>query len=299
MVKTLKKHTKQYLPDDLLKHLEKYPYVFNPSMVYYMDSFLMTIRVYDTDSKTIQAHLYSWKEDQPYTFVNLTEYFINVLTAQKVADPKLFIMNDEVWGTFNTGYVAKGENQVVLFQIKNTEVKNYFYCHYSERTRIEKNWAFFMKDDCIYALYGIDQVKILKATSLDIIKGNTLNFDAFSTVEKKKYQEYTIGTPLMTLTDTTYGFIGHKKIIFRGKRLYSGRAFIFSPFTETPLKISSRPLIHSYKSLAGNSFKFNKNLISCTYFSGITMYMNEVIISYGINDVDWNMVSIKQDKLWA
>lgn len=299
MVKTLKKHTKQYLPDDLLKHLEQYSYVFNPSIVYHIGSFLMTIRVYDTASKTIQAHLYIWKEETPYTFINLTEYFINIMAVQKVADPKLFIMNDEVWGTFNTGYVSKGNNQLVLFQIKNAQVSTYFKCDYNKRTPVEKNWAFFMKDDCIYALYGIDQEKILKATSSEIIQGDTLSFETFTTNEKKQYEGYTIGTPLVALTDTTYGYIGHKKIVWRGKRLYLGRAFRFSPFTETLLETSSPYLIHSYSSLKGSSFKFNKNLISCTYFSGITMYNDELIISYGINDIDWNMVSIKQNKLWA
>lgn len=299
MVETLKKHTKQYLPPSLLRHLERYPYVFNPSIVYHLDSFLMTIRVYDTASKSIQAHLYIWKKDTPYTFINLTEFFAVTMAIQKVADPKLFLMNNEVWGTFNTGYVLKGRNQIVLFHMKDAKIHNFFTCDYSKRASVEKNWAFFMEDACIYALYGIDQEKVLKATSSDVIQGGTLHFETYTTNKENNYKGYTIGTPLVALTNTSYGCIGHKKITFKGKRLYLGRAFTFSPFKETSLEINSPYLIHSLSSLRGTSFKFNKNLISCTYFSGMTIYNDELVISYGINDVAWNIVSIKKHKLWA
>lgn len=299
MVKTLKKHTKQYLPPSLLKHLEHYSYVFNPSIVCHLDSFLMSMRVYDTASKTIQAHLYAWKEDAPYSFINLTEYFMDAMAIQKVADPKLFVMNNEVWGTFNTGYISEGTNQLVLFQMKDAKIQTYFICVYSKRTSVEKNWAFFMKDNSIYALYGIEQGNVLKATSSDVATGGSLNFETYTTNKENNYKGYTIGTPLVALSNTTYGCIGHKKITVKGKRLYLGRAFKFSPFTEKPLETSSPYLIHSLSSLRGTSFKFNKNLISCTYFSGLTMYNDEFIISYGINDVAWNMVSIKKHTLWA
>lgn len=298
MVKTLKKYTTKYLSDDLLKHLDQYPYVFNPSIVSHLGCSLMTIRVYDTDTKTIHAHLYTWKEKESFNLLNLTEYFTTITNVKKVADPKLFIMNGDVWGTFNTGYVHKGENKVVLFQIKNAQISTYYYCNYNERSRIEKNWAFFMKDNCIYALYGLKSGYVLKASLKTLEEGDSLSFVLNRAGVNKHFKGYTIGTQLLSLGDHNYGLIGHKKIEFKGKRIYFGRAFIFTPFEEISIKKSSPFFVHSLKSLLGNSFKFNKNLISCTYFSGITMRGDDVIISYGINDIDWNIIALKLNKLW-
>jgi len=266
VVKTLQKHTKQFLSDGLLKHLEQYPYVFNPSIVSNLGCFLMTISVYDTDTKTIHAHLYTWKEKESFEFLDLTEYFTAITNVDKVADPKLFIMNGVVWGTFNTGYVNTGENKVVLFQLINAKISTYYHCIYNGRSRIEKNWAFFMRDNRIYALYGLKEGIVLKSSKNRTDQGGELRFELTSTSVKKHFKGYTIGTQLLSLDDHCYGLIGHKKLEYRGKRIYFGRAFTFTPFEEIPIKKSSPFLIHYLKSLFGNSFKFNKNLISLYLF---------------------------------
>ena len=216
MVKTLEKHTKQFLSDGLLKHLEQYPYVFNPSIVSHLGCFLMTIRVYDTDTKTIHAHLYTWKEKESFEFLDLTEYFTAITNVDKVADPKLFIMNGVVWGTFNTGYVNTGENKVVLFQLINAKISTYYHCIYNGRSRIEKNWAFFMRDNRIYALYGLKEGIVLKSSKNRTDQGGELRFELTSTSVKKHFKGYTIGTQLLSLDDHCYGLIGHKKLEYRG-----------------------------------------------------------------------------------
>ncbi|MFT5892134.1 MAG: hypothetical protein ACI9Y7_002244 [Dokdonia sp.] len=296
MVKTLKKYTIDLLPEDLRLHLNTYAYVFNPSVVSHQGGYLMSIRIHDPESNTILAYLYTWTDDTEYTRCNLSEYFKEIEGIQKVADPKLFMMGDQVWGTFNTGYVKKENNQLVLFKIKNTAIDAYFYCHYKNRSQIEKNWAFFIKDDKIHALYGLGNTRVLKQHT---IENKTISFEDYIREDNPPFEGYTIGTPLVKLTEESYGFIGHKKIVVKGKRMYLGKAFKFSPSNTYEIEMTSKFLIHSFKSLKGDSFKFNKNLISCSYFSGMTKRNDEVLISYGINDIDWNIISIKSNKLWA
>lgn len=294
MVLSLKRHTTDILPSSIKKTLEQYKYVFNPSYILFNRLNYLAVRVYDSDTKSILAKLFIWSSDTDVLKIDLSKVFKENLDIEKVADPKLFIMNDKVWGTFNSGYTDKENNKLVLFNLDENCVRDYYVCDYKYRNRVEKNWAFYFYENEIYALYNINSFIILKATS---VGENKMIFENYFINNKINFGAYTIGTPLVSYKDN-YIFIGHRKITRNGKRLYLGKPFFFKPSKSPQLTYSKKYLIHSLKSLFGVKHKFNRFLISCTYFSGITILKNKVIISYGINDVSWRIVKLNISRIW-
>jgi len=205
-------------------------------------------------------------------------------------------MNSELWCTFNNGHINNRENIVVLFKLSTDfKITEYYECIFSDRARVEKNWGFFYKDDGIHCLYSISPLIILKANK---ISDGKIFFKIINKITSPSLKKYSIGTPLC-LVNQEYIFIAHKKIYFNGKRIYFGVPISLEFKKGKPnISFKNHLLVHSIISLFGASFKFNKNLISCTYFSGIYTSNNDVFLSYGINDLKWNVIKIKNKKLW-
>jgi len=294
MVITLNNRGANIVPSRLKKILNQYAFVFNPSYICFNNLNYLTVRIYNEDTKSIISKLYIWSESDEITEMDLSSFFKEKLNLNKVADIKLFIMNEAVWGTFNSGHTDKENNALILFKFNEFTVNNYYSCEYKDRTRVEKNWAFYFYEDEIYALYGLNGLKVLKASE---IRENEIIFKSHYVNNDVNYGGYSIGTPL-SLFKGNYIFIAHRKIVRKGKRLYLGRPFLFKPSVQPEVVASKKYLIHSIKSLFGAKHKFNRFLISCTYFSGIYTSNNKAIISYGINDVSWKIIKINISRLW-
>ena len=294
MVKRLKNYKSYPLPEELKKILKTYNYVFNPSLVSLDDYNYLAIRVYKDATASIAALIFVWNKDERIEQIDLSDFFNSKLGFVKVADPKLFIMNNKVYGTFNTGDALKETNQLVLLNFEGKAINEYHLCHYTERQRTEKNWAFYTEADELFALYSLSPLTVIK--SIENRDGSIL-FEKYYIDENQNFENYSIGTSLIKLKKG-YGFIAHKKYYNNRKRLYLGRVCSFSTKPTPQLKVGKNILIHSFRSLAGNKHKFNKNLISCTYFSGIHRLEDEIVLGYGINDVSWNLAVIEKKKLW-
>lgn len=282
------------VPKQLKDILKSDPFVFNPSYVEFGDIHYLAVRIYDPKLKSIISKIYFWGHGIELTPLDLSVFFKTKLNINKVADTKLFIMNNEVWGTFNTGYEEKQNNQLILFKIEDFRISNYYNCSYKDRLRVEKNWAFYYYNNDIYALYSLNHSVVLKATA---IHANDMVFDNYFSDSKVNFGAYTIGTPL-AYNGGKYIFIAHRKITRKGKRLYLGKPFTFQHSEAPQLLLHNTYLIHSIRSLFGIKHKFNRFLISCTYFSGIHISKNKAIISYGVNDASWNIVKLNIRKLW-
>ncbi|WP_040251232.1 hypothetical protein [Psychroserpens mesophilus] len=294
MLKQLKNSPRFPLSNTLLNELNKNKFVFNSSLVIHNGFVYVAFRVYDDKSKAILAFIYVLEGDRIINCINLSEYFLKNENVIKVADPKMFIMNDKVHCTFNTGDAIKDVNSIFLLDIENNSIGNYFICNYVERMRTEKNWAFFNHKGKLLALYSLNPLTLLEATE---IKEKQIRFKAYFTDKTQNFINYSIGTPLVEI-DGNYGFIAHKKYFRKRKRLYIGKPCTLNMNAKPALKVNKRILIHSLKSLLGEQHKFNKNLISCSYFSGIQIHDNDLVISYGINDIDWNIATIKTINIW-
>ncbi|HIB49055.1 MAG TPA: hypothetical protein EYN07_10685 [Flavobacteriaceae bacterium] len=280
-------------PDRLKFELQDYNYVFNPSFLIQGNIRYCTFRVSDTNRGIIEALLYVWKDDKVLLKVNLTEFFSSKLKIERVADPKLFVLNNEIWGTFNTGHVRKGQNQIYLFKVGLTGVEQTYKCIYESRQRIEKNWIFFYNNNEVYCLYGLGPLSILK---LEKKEDGEATFKMFFKDNNQNYPNHSLGSPGVFKDGYLY-FFTHYKFFFRNRRTYFGRAFCLK-VDNFEIHHNKNFYIHNFSSLLGGKKKFNPNLQSCTYISGITFLDEYALISYGINDNDWHISKIKRKKLW-
>ncbi len=211
---------------------------------------------------------------------------------EKLSDPKFVSLNGKPFLTFNTGY-STTFNDIFLAEYKNGHYYPY-KCNLPGRMKVEKNWAFFYKNNDLFAIYSINPLVILKAIKKENYK---IEFKKIKTSKTFFDKNISIGTQLVEIDNYHY-FIAHKKYYFGKKRIYLGVPFRIDIKNDTLIiEKSNKLLTHSYYSLLGSLKKLNKNLISCSYFSGIGYIDDKVIISYGINDVDFNVIEMNANEL--
>ena len=210
---------------------------------------------------------------------NLSKDLSGKLGCKQLIDPKVFTIKDETYVTFNSGYV-KGGNELYVIKVF-PEIGNPKKIIYKGRKDQERNWAFFFNDGEMYALYWINPMKILK---LDSKTESTWTFvDYFSDVDNNLPFDITIGTQLESFQNKYY-FVGHRKVIRDKKKIYLGKIGVFD-FINKSVDYEGYWVSHSLDSLYGEEPKSNKNLLSCTYFSGIQRVKEGFILGYGINDL--------------
>ncbi|WP_414980495.1 hypothetical protein [Congregibacter sp.] len=261
------------------------PNSFNPSIAYRSSSCFMALRHFGPDSTPpFEASLLQYDIDSNvFVTVNLShhaaEYGVSV-----VADPKLFEMNDEIWVTFNSGW-ARSSNSLYLMRVSPT-LGHPIEVEYASRQRIEKNWAFFVHAGRLRAVYSITPFKQLSSDPPNNqSKKIVFNDDPGMTLANHN-KPLAIGTQAIKIENDLF-LIAHEKHSVLQYRAYAGRLVRLRLFDSRPqILVSERRLIHSYSALLGSFRKHNKNLLSCTYFSGLASLGNgRAVIGYGINDL--------------
>jgi hypothetical protein len=274
---------------------------FNPSLIFFGELVIIAFRAFNaTKTKPFHAYLLFFnKINYDVKVVNLSEQYC-LHGIDNVADPKLTVLSDQVWITFNTGY-SKKENNLFLAQVY-PELNTPYLCKFAGRARVEKNWAFFIENGVLKAIYSICPVSILVEKRKDEIN-KTINFDSdyieaiYPTQQEWKY--LTIGTPAICKNNQLY-LMAHERKYFLGRRLYMGVPVRIKKVNHQYIRIDSKKrFVHSYWSLLGSLKKHNKNLWSCTYFSGLQIKEDDkVILGYGINDQKYSFKEVSVDKLW-
>jgi len=275
----------------LFRLLKTFPLknIFNPSFVDRDGYTIIAFRAINPATNKINSFVATFGEtDQLIDLLNLNTY-VEQFGVSTAADPKIFTEgNTNVWLTFNTGY-SDDQNDVYLLKIY-PKVEQPIRCVYQGRERIEKNWAFFFEDGKILALYSIAPFVVLEALwpSSD---ATVCEFrERLKDSENHRQPRLSIGTQLVA-TGSGYLFIAHRKLTFFNKRIYYGvPVFLLRNDQGYRIVVNKRMrLIHSFRSLLGSKLKHNKNLISCTYFSGINRIAeNKYVVGYGINDVNFS-----------
>jgi hypothetical protein len=264
---------------------------FNPSFIKKDDVIYLSFRAKSNNAHSkFDAFLLTYDlKSRQSQLKNLSESTL-CYNINPTADPKLTLIDNDVWLTFNTGYKING-NEVYLWQVNNRKAKP-VACHYENRQRIEKNWGFFQHNQSLYCIYSLADSMFLKSTNFN---SDTFSFAA-SGIKPAKLSTlhgYTIGSQPFRHSDGYYYLIAHKKFTVLKKRLYLGRLIRFRfEGGNSHFQMARDFLSHSYKSLLGSKTKHNKNLISCTYFSGLNVIDNQLIASYGINDIDFNFANL-------
>ena len=270
---------------------------FNPSHCRIGDDEILTIRArgakHATRFSSFLIHQNPAKNQS--SILNLTDE-LAPLALGYIADPKLFAVGREIWTTFNTGHTA-GPNRLFVMRVfpsRGSPVE----CRYPRRQPIEKNWAFFRRDDSWFSLYSCNPLRILKARGA--IDSGVMEFeDCFPReAPAPSVPRWSIGTPLC-FVEGKGRFIVHEKLRFLRRKIYLGRAAELAIGRDhADIRVSSRRLAHSWLSLLGSRIKHNPSLISCTYFSGLSRDGDEMLMLYGINDVGFGAATMPWDALW-
>lgn len=275
-----------------LVDLHKYKNVFNPSIYLFEGITYLAFRAFSTQPSP-PFHSYLIKYD-PISNVKQEINISEICFSHHIdvcADPKLLLLDNEVWLTFNTGY-STILNSIYLIKVSGT-IGQPYECILDERKTVEKNWAFFKKDNLIQAIYTIYPYRKIYLAEVDE-NNNTFKFKFHDKIDCKilgKKKNLSIGTQLLHIGDTGY-LIAHKKIKFFNKIIYFGH---FVSIINDEVKIHPNRFFHSYRSLFGVRKKYNKNLFSCTYFSGLAIKKDKFLISYGINDTSFDIKLISKE----
>lgn len=279
------------IESEFFKKFESYNIKFNPS-IYVDDNVDIYIsRVWN--EKNIESILILDNKE-----INLSSY-VKKFDIQRCSDPKIFKFNQEIYITFNNGFVKEGNDLYILKIFPHLGIPK--ICKYFNRKIIEKNWGFFECKGELFCLYNISGLKILK---LDKESDASLEFVDF--YENKKINETNLSIGSQPVIDNNRLYLmAHKKKFFFKRRLYTGRLCSISlkgldsncDIKDNELFKIEKPIyIDSLSSLLGSREKFNKNLISCTYFSSLIKYNDSLYVGYGINDRKAAFKNLKDSK---
>lgn len=222
------------------------------------------------------------------------------LGIEKVADPKLVVLDGVLHVTFNTGYVAGKPNAVYLQRIGGVPGDPQ-RCELPGRQRIEKNWAFYLDGDgLLRALYSLEPVRSLRLVDGRIGGDGPLTFAFSLEATAPAPHAFTIGTQLSSVgAGETAVLIAHRKVFLRRRRAYSGVAVELDLRSAEPRIIRrGRPLLHSLGSLRRVRQPRNPNLYSATYCSGLQVVDGTAVIGYGVNDTGSGIAGVPYGTLW-
>jgi hypothetical protein len=262
--------------------------VFNPS--FYLDGKLKIFgfRAIPKDNDWLMSYI-SVDDGAKREVRNISYDLFDVMKTRRLIDPKIFRLGEDIFATFNSGWIPGGNDLYVMKVHPHFETPKRL--SFEGRCEQERNWAFFEEQGEIFALYSISPLRILRLVEEDATSWRMEEFfcgDGLSL-------DLSIGTPLSGGRGK-YDFVAHKKLFWGRKKLYLGRYCHFD-FLNKTIIVGKKWLFHSLGCLLGNATKHNTNLISCTYFSGIRSVGNWVSVAYGINDVDWGFSSFQKTEL--
>lgn len=294
MIRRLSKFKSLETPSVVEEDLKRYEYKFNPSVTFIKGFSFWALRCYSKSDNTIYCLIYILDDkDNLMKRINLNPYFQRVFGVRP-ADPKLFVLGDRVFCTLNSGHINEGENDVFILEIDPDGSFVTKKCFLEGKERIEKNWMFYEVGNKVFMIYSLSpKIKIF-----ELFKVSKEAWSFIPYAENKTLPfPLSIGTPPLQV-DGQILLFAHRKFFLRGKRLYLSIPVSFE-HDEFWVKGGHNYYTHSYLSLFGERHKFNKNLFSCTYLSGLTRLDDEhVILSYGVNDHSMNIKVIPKNDLW-
>lgn len=217
----------------------------------------------------------------------------------RVADPKLLDLAGDVYVTFNTGFVRYGHNELYLMRL-TPDPGRPWRCVVDERRAVEKNWAFYARPDGgIGAVYeATPRLVLLAAGSAPAPEEGVLRFVRVGAEPTGVRVPLSIGAQLETSSSGVGRFVLHQKWQLLGKRIYCGRMARFEYGDRPRLTVSPVRLVHSLRRVVPPLRRHNPNLLSATYFAGVVADADRLVLTYGINDLDFGIARVREDALW-
>lgn len=265
--------------------------IFNPSFYQGSGVSVFSFRAIPDGSRELVSFV-SVEDQSGRTLQRISPLSYPGIDAPRLIDPKVFTIGEEVYLTFNSGWVPSRGNDIFVMKVYPTmgEPKRLVY---RERLEQERNWALFSDGSEVYAIYRIAPLVILRLESesentwlmAECFRGNTSGLP----------EDLTLGTQPSGYGGRHY-FMAHRKYLLQRKKLYLGRLCALDPASRV-ITAGVSWLAHSPESLSGSPVKHNTNLYSCTYFSGLQATASGIQLGYGINDVDFGFSTYAHGEL--
>lgn len=304
-ISTLAPHSSSALiePLDLIVQQNEIWNAFNPSISAIDGGWAYAFRGASTPGvKPFRAWFFKTDSEgtlDPRNLVDLTEA-AGECGIPIVADPKLVKLNGRLFVTFNSGYVAHGQNDIYLQQVYPT-ILSPQRCVLPTRFSVEKNWAFRIDPTGqLRVLYGVSPLVELTLVAGELGDDSDLQFSIDSRIGQLGAQsDLTIGTQLLIDETGKASMVLHQKIRVLNRRAYVGRFATIDWSSGVPeLTVGRTKLVHSALSMLPPLRRHNPNLISATYFSGLTRVGNSLVFSYGVNDLKYGIAEVEEGQSW-
>ncbi|WP_426323952.1 hypothetical protein [Microbacterium sp. E-13] len=256
--------------------------VFNPSPIEHDGTLYVAFRAIGPDGGRVRAYL-ARLEQAGEVITDLTS-FANDLGIPFIADPKLLMLDGDVYVTFNSGYSARDVNTIYLQRV-SPRLGVPQACLLSERQKVEKNWAFFRAGAELRAVYSLQPLMVLVLREGRLGDHGPLTFDHRDRIHSAhRPVGLTLGSQMLVEAERGL-LIAHSKIRVGRRRAYVGHLVELGLADDTPsVSISQTSLIDSWRALWPVHDRLNPNLWSATYFSGIARIREELLLGYGVND---------------
>ncbi|HEY6640504.1 hypothetical protein [Povalibacter sp.] len=219
----------------------------------------------------------------------------------RIADPKLVVLGERLYLTFNTGNLAGTDNALYLMQVWPT-VGAPQRCEVEGRQTVEKNWAFYLDPQGeLSVIYSLSPLVRLRRARGVLGSAGMLFFERAGSTDGPG-KGLSIGTQITFANARTGYLVAHEKPGVLGKRGYVGRLvrLTFDHRGEAAVTVGGTRLIHSYRKLIPAKKRHNPNLLWATYFAGAVLDDNSELLSlsYGINDVEFGFAELPLAQLW-
>ncbi len=280
--------------------------VFNPSILRIEDGYVAAFRAIPAGTQAIRAYLVHLSAASSSASVHDLTAAGERAGIPKVADPKLVRIGAVVYATFNTGFVREGRNELFLAPVYPKVGAPQRIVADFDRQRIEKNWAFFEGDSkTVRAVYQLHPYREVCLVQGQLGAEDDLVFASAppARVHSNMSGTLTIGTQLLVRDDRALLMAHEKWVVPRSsKRTYFGRAVGLTGIGTSDIRVHAYPerLIHRWRDALPRRGVHNYNLLSATYFSGLSGEPDseDVVLGYGVNDARFSIVRLHEADLW-
>ncbi|MDT9592010.1 hypothetical protein RDV89_02960 [Nocardioides zeae] len=295
------------LPEQLAAVLAPYGErnAFNPSVLVDGDTVHLVFRAFGPGStaKPFRAYWTALRRTpdglEPGELVDLTAHAA-AHGVGPVADPKLFAHDGRVLVTFNTGFTHPEPNGLGVIALTPT-LGPPQWCELEGRARIEKNWAFHTGDDGgLAAIYGLAPLVRLRLAKGVVGSGDALVFervtarpgadDASAGLEGAVglgwRRSLSLGSQPVRAGDDLL-LVGHEKLYRTGRDGEERRGYVGRLVRVRGERVTVHPdrLVHSWRDARPRPGVHNPRALFVTYFSGLALADDRLLVGYGINDL--------------
>jgi hypothetical protein len=275
--------------------------VFNASVAFASGSTYATVRALPpSGEKPFRGYLIRF-DDAGHELTDLAT-LVGDTDLPKIADPKLVLLGEELYLTFNTGESDPSRNAIYLLRVSPTPGPLQ-RVDYDQRREIEKNWAFALAPDGrLKVIYSLSPLTMLSLSEgeLGVTPTLTVTADRTPTVPKI-FPRLHIGSQPVTF--------GGRALLVANRTVWVPkltRKFYFGWLAEVDLdsgeltRLSRRALIHSWPSMVPPQGRRRHNPIlwSATYFAGLARLDDDLVLGYGINDRAIGVARVPEHAVW-